>query len=167
MLPGAVAAAGIFWKAAVLGHRLFSLYATVIDLCAAVFDWVKFRTTNGAVKLLLLLDHEGHLPAYAVITPGKQHEIRIARRAKLPPGSMLVFDRGYTDHDWFAALSWQQVFFVRRLKEQADFVVVERCAVTPSEARTGVRREAAERRRETFGGGGGGKAAAPGERRAI
>jgi len=134
-------AAGIFGKAAMLGHRLFSLDATVIDLCAAVFDWAKFRTTKGAVKLHLLLDHEGHLPAYAVITPGKQHEIRVARRLKLPPGSMLVFDRGYTDYDWFAALSRQKVFFVTRRKEQADFVVVERRAVTESERKAGVRRD--------------------------
>lgn len=57
-----------------------------------------------------------------MITPGKQHEIRVARRLKLPPGSVLVFDRGYTDYDWFAALSRQKVFFVTRLKEQADFM---------------------------------------------
>lgn len=72
--------AGVFGKAAALGHKLLSLDATVIDLCAAVFDWAKFRTTKGAVKLHLLLDHEGHLPAYAVITPGERYEIRVARR---------------------------------------------------------------------------------------
>ena len=133
-------AAGIFGKAVALGHRLFSLDATVIDLCAAVFDWAKFRTTRGAVKLHLLLDHDSYLPAYAVITPGKQHEIRVARRLKLPPGSMLIFDRGYTDYDWFATLSRQKVFFVTRLKEQADFVV-ERRAVSESEQQAGVRRD--------------------------
>jgi hypothetical protein len=47
-------------------NKLMSLDATVIDLCAEVFDWAKFRQTKGAVKLHLLLDHYGYLPAYAV-----------------------------------------------------------------------------------------------------
>jgi hypothetical protein len=34
-----------------LPGKLLSLDATVIDLCAAVFDWAQFRTTKGAVKL--------------------------------------------------------------------------------------------------------------------
>jgi hypothetical protein len=35
-----------------------------------MFDWAKFRLTKGAVKLHLLLDHDGYLPSYAVITDG-------------------------------------------------------------------------------------------------
>jgi hypothetical protein len=45
-------------------YKLMSLDATVIDLCASVFDWAQFRRTKGAVKLHLLLDHNGHLPAF-------------------------------------------------------------------------------------------------------
>jgi hypothetical protein len=57
-------------------HKLISLDATLIDLCASVFDWARFRRTKGAVKVHLLLDHDGFLPGYAVITEGKQHEVR-------------------------------------------------------------------------------------------
>lgn len=84
-----------------LPGKLLTLDATVIDLCAAVFDWAKFRTTKGAVKLHLLLDHDGYLPDYAVVTEGKVHEIQVARKLKLQSGTMLVFDRGYTDYEWF------------------------------------------------------------------
>lgn len=45
-----------------------SFDATVIELCVSLFDWAKFRRTKGAVKLHLLLDHEGYLPQYAHIT---------------------------------------------------------------------------------------------------
>ena len=31
-------------------HKLISMDATVIDLCASVFDWARFRRTKGAVK---------------------------------------------------------------------------------------------------------------------
>jgi hypothetical protein len=60
-------------------NKLMSLDATVIDLCAAAFDWAQFRRTKGAIKLHLLLDHNGHLPAFAVVSEGKKHEIQIAR----------------------------------------------------------------------------------------
>lgn len=109
-----------------LPGKLLSLDATVIDLCAAVFDWARFRTTKGAVKLHLLLDHDGYLPCYAVITEGKVHEIQVARRLKLQPGTMLVFDRGYTDYDWFQRLTEEGVHFVTRLKDNATYIVVER-----------------------------------------
>ena len=38
---------------------------------------------------------------------------------------MLVFDRGYTDYDWWLSLTRQGVHFVTRLKDSADYGVVE------------------------------------------
>ena len=106
-------------------NKLMSIDATVIDLCAETFDWAKFRRTKGAVKLHLLLDHNGHLPSYAVITEGKKHELPVARQWHYEPGTILVFDRAYTDYKWFADLTRQQVYFVTRLKENADYMVLE------------------------------------------
>jgi hypothetical protein len=110
-------------------NPLLSLDASVIDLCATMFDWAKFRLTKGAVKLHLLLDHDGYLPSYAVITEGKKHEVGVARQMRFAPGTILVFDRGYTDYEWFASLIQQGVYFVTRLKENADYGVVENLAV--------------------------------------
>src|SRR5438552_19047239 len=106
-----------------------SLDASVIDLCATMFDWAKFRLTKGAVKLHLLLDHDGYLPSFAVITEGKKHEVRVARQMRFTPGTILVFDRGYTDYEWFGSLIKQGVYFVTRLKENADYGVVEELTV--------------------------------------
>ena len=106
-------------------HKLISMDATVIDLCASVFDWARFRRTKGAVKLHLLLDHDGFLPCYAVVTEGKQHEVRVARQLQYEPGTLLVMDRGYTDYGWFADLTRQGVLFVTRLKENADYIVLQ------------------------------------------
>ena len=105
-------------------NKLVSLDASVIDLCATLFDWAKFRRTKGAVKLHLVLDHDGYLPTYAVITEGKQHEVTVAKILSFPPGTLLVIDRGYTDYRWFATLTLQGVFFVTRLKDNAVYTVV-------------------------------------------
>jgi len=119
-------------------NKLMSLDATVIDLCASVFDWAQFRRTKGAVKLHLLLDHQGHLPAFAVVTEGKKHEIQVAREIDFTPGTTLVIDRGYTDYEWFAKLTQRAVHFVTRLKENANYGVVERRALPH---RRGVQRD--------------------------
>jgi IS4 transposase len=111
-------------------NPLMSLDATVIDLCAQMFDWAKFRRTKGAVKLHLLLDHDGYLPSFAVISEGKTHEVRVARQLHFAPGTILIFDRGYTDYQWFTSLTQQGVYFVTRLKENADYGVVEKREVS-------------------------------------
>jgi hypothetical protein len=110
-------------------NKLVSLDSTVIDLCATLFDWAKFRRTKGAVKLHLLLDHDGYLPSVAVITEGKRHDVRVARTLRFDPGTIVVMDRGYVDYEWFGRLTTDGVFFVTRLKDNAAYAVEETRAV--------------------------------------
>ena len=56
-----------------------SLDGSIVDLSVSMFDWAKFRRTKGAIKLHLLLDHDGYLPSFAVVTEGKTSEIKVAR----------------------------------------------------------------------------------------
>jgi hypothetical protein len=113
-------------------NKLLSLDATLIELCATVFDWAQYRRTKGAVKLHLLLDHHGLLPSYAVVTEGRVHESRIARSLRFEPGTIVVFDRGYNDYDWFATLDADGVYFVTRIKDNTDYGVLERRPVPES-----------------------------------
>jgi hypothetical protein len=106
-------------------NKLVSLDASVIDLSLSLFDWAKYQRTKGAIKLHLLLDHDGYLPRFADITDGKTSDITAARRMSFEPGTVLVMDRGYVDYEWFAKLSREGVFFVTRLKSNAVVEVVE------------------------------------------
>jgi hypothetical protein len=110
-------------------NKLLSIDATTIELCASVFDWAQFRRTKGAVKLHLMLDHDGLLPCFGVITDGKQHEVTVTRQWEFKPGTILVFDRGYTDYNWFEQLTRKGVYFVTRLKTNADIIEVEDLAL--------------------------------------
>lgn len=107
-------------------NKLVSLDSTVIDLCATLFDWAKFRRTKGAVKLHCLLDHDGYLPSVVVVTEGKRHDVRVARALRFDPGTIVVMDRGYVDYAWFGRLTVEGVFFVTRLKDNALYRVIER-----------------------------------------
>jgi Domain of unknown function (DUF4372)/Transposase DDE domain len=106
-------------------NKLLSLDGSVIDLSATMYDWAKFRQTKGGVKLHLLLDHDGYLPKYAVIEPARKAEIKVARKLPLEPGTILVFDRGYTDYKWFARLTKQGVYFVTRQRWNGYYRVVK------------------------------------------
>lgn len=111
-------------------NELFSLDATTIDLCLNLFPWAKFRQTKGAVKLHLLLDHDGYLPCFANITDGKMHEVNIAKGLELPKGSILAIDKGYMDYALFDKWTHDGIFFVTRLKDNADYTVIERRETT-------------------------------------
>ena len=100
------------------------LDATVIDLCLEVFDWAKFRRTKGAIKLHLQLQDRGCLPCWALVTDGSTHEVRVAQGLSFDPGTIVVMDRGYTDYSMFGRWTAQGVFFVTRLKSNADYEVV-------------------------------------------
>lgn len=105
-------------------NKLLSLDATVIDLCLSLFPWAKFRRTKGAVKLHMLLDHDGYMPTYALITEGKVHEVNVAWELQLPEESIVVMDRGYNDYELFAKWTAEKVWFVTRMKENAVYDVV-------------------------------------------
>jgi hypothetical protein len=115
-------------------NKLYSIDSTVIDLCISVFDWAKFQKTKGAVKLHLLLDHDGYLPTFAVITEGNVHDVRIAQKLALPSGSIVVMDRGYVDYDLFGRWTQDEIWFVTRMKDGALFDVIETRTV-PSTAK--------------------------------
>ncbi len=105
-------------------NKLVNLDSSVIDPSLSLFDWAQFRRTKGAVKLHLILDHDGYLSLFAVVTNGK-NEIKVARRFRFERGTVVVMDRGCIDYKWFVQLTNQGVYFVTRLKDNAAFEVVE------------------------------------------
>jgi hypothetical protein len=106
-------------------HKLLSLDSTVIPLCLSAFDWAHYKRTKGAVKLHLVLDHDGYLPSYAVLTEGNTADITAAKAMSFAPGTMLAFDRGYADHGWWLKLTTRKVHFVTRLKDSAQYGIVQ------------------------------------------
>ena len=100
--------------------KLYLLDTTTIDLCLSVFPWATFRSRKGAIKLHVGLDADGYLPAFMDMTTGKVHESKWSKTLKLPRGSYTVFDRGFTDYTWYSSLTENGIFFVTRLKSNAD-----------------------------------------------
>jgi len=144
-----------------LPGKLLSMDSTMISVCTSIFDWAHYTRRKGAVKLHLLLDHDGYLPRFAVITDGKKSDVAVGMNISFEPGTTVVFDRGYYRFGWWLRLTRQRVFFVSRLKENAGFEVVrdhpvpkgsairkDQVIVAPSQKRSGV--EAQFRRIELY-----------------
>jgi hypothetical protein len=110
---------------------LLTLDSTTLALCATLFPWAHYQQRKGAAKVHLVLDNDGYLPTYAVITDGKVADVTVARDLIFPKGSILVVDRGYSDYTLFHTWTTQGVFFVTRLKGNALYTV-ERTRTCPA-----------------------------------
>lgn len=110
-------------------NPLVTIDSSTIDLCASLFDWAKYKRAKGAVKLHLVLDNEGHLPQFAVITDGKKSDQWVARTLQFKPGTIVVCDRGYVDYAWWQKLTDEGVYFVTRFKKDIRFKVIEQRAL--------------------------------------
>ena len=107
-------------------NKLFSFDSSLIELCLSLFPWAEYRQTKGAVKLHVLLDHEGYFPVFAHITEGREHEVNTLHWAPIPQNSIVVFDRGFIDYVLFDRYTREGVFFVTRMKSNAQYKVLER-----------------------------------------
>jgi putative transposase len=113
-------------------NKLYSLDASLIDLSLKIFPWAHYALGKAAMKLHVALDHQGYLPSFAAVTVGKTSDIEIGRMIQFSRGSIIVFDKGYTDYRWFKNLDNQGIFFVTRSRKNALWCVTTRQAITRS-----------------------------------
>lgn len=106
-------------------NKLLSLDSTTISLCLNLFPWAEFRRTKGGVKAHVLLDHADYLPAFVLITEAKRHDVKVVDSFPINPGSIVAFDRAYTDYALFHRWTNRGIFFVTRIKSNATYDVVE------------------------------------------
>jgi len=106
-------------------HPLRTLDTTIIELCAAVFDWARFQRTKGAIKLHLQLDHQGCLPCWALVTDGDTNDVRVAQQLTFAPGTIVAVDRGYLDYALYHRWTLTDVGFVTRPRTNMLYNVLE------------------------------------------
>ena len=106
-------------------NKLLSLDSTTISLCLSLFPWAQFRRAKGGVKAHVLLDHSDYLPAFVILTEAKRHDRKMLDSFTINPGSIVAFDKAYTDYALFQRWTEQGIFFVTRLKTNAAYEVVQ------------------------------------------
>ena len=105
--------------------KILLLDSSTISLCLSLFDWAKYKTAKGAVKMHTLLDYEGNLPAYVNITNGKTADNKGAYDIPLLKRSVIVADRFYNDFSLLNVWDSNEVFFVVRHKDNIKYEVIK------------------------------------------
>ena len=106
-------------------RKVYIMDSSVIPLCLSLFDWAKYRTKKGGVKLHAVLDYDTGLPNYAVVSEAREHDSIAAKAHTFPTGSVVVVDRAYVDYAWLSNLDSSGVKFVTRIKSNTSYETVD------------------------------------------
>lgn len=110
-------------------NPLYSLDASAIDLSLKLFPWAAHRSDTGNVKLSVALNHCNLVPEFVALSDGNESDMVQGRRFRFPRGSVVAFDKGYVDYEWFGNLTKQGVSFVTRIRSKAVYKIEKRQAV--------------------------------------
>ncbi len=110
-------------------NPLYSFDSTLINVCLSLYPWATYRKKKGAFKLHTLLDHNGYLPSFVVLTDGNTHDINVVKNTSygvpaLSPDSILLVDRAYIDYNWLYSLTKNKLFFITRIKKNMKYSVL-------------------------------------------
>lgn len=99
--------------------------ASVLPLNATLCRWAHVGTKSTGAKLHLVYDPKAACPTYFAITPARVNDITVAQSMPIEPEATYVFDKGYCDFGWWAALDAAGCRFVTRLKKSSPAHLVK------------------------------------------
>ena len=80
---------------------------------------------KGGIKVHAMMDAFSGVTEFVRMSEAKEHDRRFLYHLNLSANSWLVFDKAYTVYHQFAKWTTQKVWFVTRMKENADFHVTK------------------------------------------
>lgn len=95
--------------------------STTISLCLSLFEWAKFRTAKGGIKIHTCLDYALMLPDLVNITEAAVHDKRGHPQTVFAPGTIIVEDKGYFDFSLMMQRINAQNVFVTRIKDNTVY----------------------------------------------
>ena len=108
-----------------MGEVLRLIDSTTLPFAGSGADWAQVSATTSGAKLHLVLDPDAGLPVYFEVTPAKVNDITAAKAMPIEAGATYVFDLGYYDYGWWAALGEADCRIVTRFKKNTPLEVIE------------------------------------------
>ena len=106
-------------------HRIKLIDSTTIGLCLSLFDWAKFRTAKGGVKIHTCWDDTLMIPDVVNITEAKVHDRYGINQLVFPKNTIVVEDRAYFDFELMLTRIGAENVFVTRIKTNTIYQSVE------------------------------------------
>jgi len=108
--------------------RLFIIDSTIISLFSAVMQSTGSYGLNGkkkgGAKAHLLVRAKDNLPCFIRLTHGKKSDGSFLPLVELPPGSIIVIDKGYRNYKQLISWNEQKITWVSRLNARAVYNIV-------------------------------------------
>jgi Transposase DDE domain/Domain of unknown function (DUF4372) len=92
--------------------------SSTISLCLSMFDWAKFRTAKGGIKIHTQWDEAMMLPNLVNISEAQVHDSKGFEQVVFPKGTIILEDKGYWDFSVIKAR-------IKRIKDNTVYEVVE------------------------------------------
>ena len=125
-----------------LNERLFIVDSTTITLFTEVFKACGNPMANGrkkgGVKAHTLIRAKDDVPCFVHITEAKASDRAFMPSLILPPGSILVMDKGYLSYNVMSRWTRQEVIWVTRLTVHAHWKLLEELPVSEKFKENGV-----------------------------
>lgn len=99
--------------------------STTISLCLSMFDWAKFRTAKGGIKIHTQWDEVLMLPELVNITEARVHDRYGFQQVVFPKGTIIIEDKGYWDFHVIKARIQANNIFITRIKDNTVYETVE------------------------------------------
>ena len=113
-----------------LAETTYLIDATSVRLNERSADWARFSAGVCGAKVHVIYDADADRPIYAAVSTAKVNDITAAQQMPIEPGATYVFDLGYYDYAWWAALDAVGCRIVTRFKSNTPLDVVEELPVT-------------------------------------
>ena len=99
--------------------------SSTISLCLGLFDWAKFRTAKGGIKIHTQWDEAMMLPNLINISRAAVHDRKGFEDVVFPKGTIIIEDKGCWDYYIIKSRIKVNNDFVTRIKENTVYEVVE------------------------------------------
>ena len=107
------------------GRTVKLIDSTTIALCLSMFDWAKFRTAKGGIKIHTCWDDAMMIPDMVNITEAKVHDSKGLAQQVFAKGTVIVEDRAYFDFSLMLQRVAAENTFVTRIKTNSVYGTVE------------------------------------------
>ena len=113
-------------------NKLFLIDSTTISMCIEKFNWAKYKSTKGGIKLHVQYDAEREVPHKVIISNAQVHDIKgIRKQLAFEAGVIYAYDRGYACYKYLFGIQQKKAYFVTRMKTNWTFTVSETKQITP------------------------------------
>jgi len=106
-------------------HNIKLIDSSTVSLCLSLFDWAKFRTAKGGIKIHTCLDDSMGLPDIINITEAKIHDRYGLENLVFEKETIIVEDRGYFDFGLMISRINAGNVFVTRIKTNTKYETIE------------------------------------------